>query len=200
MINGVWIIKKEVGICIFSHFLGIKEVDPQLFSGFLSSIYTFSEGISKTGGIETLELKDMKLIYTVFSNLIFIISVTKDEEPEIIRQKISEISSAFIERYKNNLLNWNGDLEIFEPFRKDAKLILEKSRTVEVEEIPIKLPEKKRFKLTTEEFEILSVCDGKTNINKIANKLNISKFKLMLILKSLMKKNIIEIKKILKSQ
>lgn len=200
MINGVWIIKKEVGICIFSHFLGTKEVDPQLFSGFLSSIYTFSEGISKTGGIETLELKDMKLIYSVFSNLIFIISVTKDEEPEIIRQKISEISSAFVDKYKDNLLNWDGDLEVFEPFRKDAKLILEKTRTVEVEEIPIKLSEKKRFKLTNEEFEILSACDGKSDINKIANKINISKFKLMLILKSLMKKNIIEIKKFLKNR
>lgn len=99
MLNDIWIVKKGVGLCIFHQKYSGKEIDSDLFSGFLSGIYSFSEEISETGGIETMELRDIRLLYGVASDLIYIIAATKDEEIDGLRKKLSEISKTFLEKY-----------------------------------------------------------------------------------------------------
>lgn len=141
MINGVWVIRKEAGICIFHCNYGGKEINTQLFSGYVSGIYTLSEMFSKKGGMETLELKDMTFLYGVNSHLIFIVSITKDENIERIREKLTEISREFIYKYKDNLQNWNGNAQVFEPFGVDLNHILERRERGEAVEIPMMLPE-----------------------------------------------------------
>ncbi|HUY01211.1 MAG TPA: hypothetical protein VMV49_16745 [Candidatus Deferrimicrobium sp.] len=198
MINGIWIIKKDAGICIFHKVFEGKEIDPQLFSGFLSGIYTFSEEISESGGIETLELKEVRILYGVVSDLIFILSITKDEDVDIIRKKISDISKVFHEKYSDLLQNWDGNIGIFEPFNRNLNQIMEKMRHVDFVEIPIRFPQKKSVKLTDEEFQVLSLCDGKTPSINIAIKLKIPELKSIQILKNLEKKKIIKRKMIMK--
>jgi len=193
----VWIIQKEVGICIFHHDYSGKQVDPQLFSGLISGIYTFSEGILETGRIEVVELTDMKLLYGVDANLIFILSITKDEDMERGRQKLAEISREFISQYKEYFQNWDGDAGVFEPFWVDLNQILERKGRVEVVEIPLRLPEKKRLSLTNEEFGVLSLCDGRTPSIKLSAKLKIPQLQLMLLLKGLEKKKIIQLKRLM---
>jgi hypothetical protein len=197
VINGVWIIQKGVGICIFHHEYSGKQVDPQLFSGLISGIYTFSEGILETGRIEIVELTDMKLLYGVDANLIFILSITKDEDMERSRQRLAEISQEFIYQFKDYLQNWDGDPGVFEPFWVELNHILERRGRVEVVEIPVRLPEKKRLRLTTEELGVLLWCDGKRASIKIANEIRMPQFQLMLILKELEKRKIIQLKRLM---
>jgi len=198
LINAVWIVKKRGGICIFHQKYGGKEIDPDLFSGFLSGIYSFSEEISETGGIEIMELKDMKLLYGVSSDLIYILAATKEEDIEVLRKKIADINKIFLDKYGKYLLNWDGNTSIFEPFNRDLNLIIEKMRHVDFIEVPIKISSKKNLNLSQDEFQILSLCDGKTASSTIAIKLNISEFRLMKILKELEKKKILQRKMIMK--
>jgi hypothetical protein len=197
VINGVWIIKKEVGICIFHYEYSGKQIDPQLFSGLVSGIYTFSEGILETGRIEIVELTDMKLLYGVDADLIFILSITKDEDMERSRQKLAEISREFNYQYKDYLQNWEGDAGVFESFWVNLNHIIQRRGRVEVVEIPVRLPEKKRLKLTTEELGVLLWCDGKRASIKIANEMSIPQFQLMLLLKGMEKRKIIQIKRLM---
>ncbi|MDD1778904.1 MAG: hypothetical protein LUQ65_12135 [Candidatus Helarchaeota archaeon] len=198
MINGVWIIKKEAGICIFHKNYADWEIDPQLFSAFLSGIYKFSEGISETEGIEIIEMQNMSVLYKFVSDLFFILSITKDEEIEVMRQKMTELSSEFINKFKDYLQNWKENIGAFKWFGADLDRIVGRN-TTQVVEIPIKLPEKKRLSLTNEELGVLLCIDGKTPSSTIANKLNIPNFEFMLILKSLEKKKLIQVRKVIEN-
>lgn len=198
MINAIWIIRKDDSICIFHQKFHGKTIDRDLFSGFLSGMYSFSEEVTETGGIEIMELKDMSLLYGIFSDLIFIFAVTKDEDVDYLRKKIKDISKIFIDKYDDLLEDWNGEVSIFEPFERDLNLILEKIRPVNFVEVAFKLPQKKRLKLSEEEIKILSLCDGKTPVEIISNKTNISEFELNRILSKWEKKKIIERKMIMR--
>ena len=199
MINGIWIIKKENSICIFHKSFSEEKLDQDLFSGFLSGMYSFSEEVTKTGGLEIMELKDMRLLYGLFSDLIFIFAVTKDEDVDYLRKKIADISKEFIEKYGELLEDWKGDVSIFEPFERDLSLILEKIRPVNFIEVATKIPQKKRLKLSDEEIQILSFCDGKTPVEIIASKTNISEFELNRILSKWEKKKIIQRKMVMRT-
>lgn len=198
MINGVWIIKKRESVSIFHKIYGGKSIDADLFSGFLSGIYSFSEEITETGGIETMELADITLLYGEVSDLIFILAVTKDEDVEIIRKKIADISKVFLEKFGALLEDWDGNTTIFRPFERDLNQIIEKMRHIDFMEVPIKIPQKKRLKLSEQEFQLLSLCDGTTPTETIATKLNISELTVIKILKNLEKKKIIERKMVIK--
>ncbi|MFW9872852.1 MAG: hypothetical protein ACFFG0_07105 [Candidatus Thorarchaeota archaeon] len=198
MIIGVWIIHKQNGLCLFYKEYHGEIVGPDLFSGFLSSIHSFSEEITKTGGIETLELKEMNILYCIVANLIFILVVTKDENKDYLRERVSDISKAFLDKYKKEIDTYRGEVSIFKPFERDLHLILEKIRSVGFLEVAFKLPQNKHLKLSEEEFVILSECDGKTPIEALARKLNISEIKLGKVLKRFEKKNIIKRKMVMK--
>lgn len=173
-------------------------INPDLFSGFLSGIYSFSEEISDTGGIETMELKDLRLLYGVASDLIYILSSTKDEEVDTLRNKIADISQAFHQKYGHYLIDWDRNVTTFKPFEKDLDSIIQRSDRVETEDVLCKIPSTKRLKLSEEEFQVLSLCDGKTPYTTIATKLKFSELKLIKIIKNLEKKKVIQRKRIIK--
>lgn len=198
LINAVWIIVKKKGICIFHQRFHGTGINPDLFTGFLSGIYTFSEEVTQTGGIEVMELKDKRLLYGIISNLVFIFDVTKDEDVDDVRKKITEISKVFIDKFGHHLVHWIGETSVFEPFKRDLSLIIEKMRPVNFVEVAFKTPQKKRLKLSEGEFKILSLCDGKTPVEIIASKTNISEFKVIRILNKLEKKKVITRKMIMR--
>ena len=198
LINGIWIIKKEMGICLFNKTYGGKKLDPQLFSGFLSGIYTFSSQITESGGLEIMELEDIRLLYGTVSDLLFIIAATKDEDVDLVRNKITEISKVFLGKYSQYLVDWDCNTAVFDPFERDLDQIIKKMRHVDFIEVPIKLTQKKRLKLSDDEFQVLSLCDGKIPTWKIATKLNITEFKLMRTIRQLEKKKLIKRKMVMK--
>jgi hypothetical protein len=199
LINGVWIVSKEKGVCIFHHRFHGKEINPDLFSGFLSGIFAFSEEITETGGIEVMDLKDIRILYCIIANLIFIMAITKDEDVDYLREKISEISEAFVSKYGKVLEKWEGEITIFDPFKQDLNLLIEKMRPVNFVEVAYKLPQKKRLKLADEEIKVLSLCDGKTPVEVIANRTKIPEIILNRILNKLEKKKIIKRKMIMRT-
>lgn len=193
----MWIIKKDPGICIFHKNYAAWEIEPQQFSAFLSRIYKLNGGISETCGVEFLELQDMSVLYSVVADLFFILSMTKDEEVEGIRQKMTEVSQQFTSKFKDQLQHWTADVRDFKWFGPELDRILGRTKGTEVVEIPVKLPENMHVSLTTEELGVLLCIDGKTSSASIAKQVDIPSFKLMLILKSLAKKKLIQVKKVI---
>ena len=167
-------------------------MDPDLFSGLLGAVYTITEEISESGGIETMELKEMRLLYGCVSEMIFIIAASKDEDISILRRFLSTVSATFMKKYGSEIENFAGNVGIFQDFKIELNRIIERMRPLDFVEVPIKLPYKKRLKLNELEFTVLSMCDGETSVDVLASKMNMSEIQLMQTLRALEKKKIIE--------
>ena len=107
-IDEVYIIE-DSGVCLFNHSIG-KEgkttVDETLFSGFLSSIQTFLETISKGEKIKRIELGGSKLLISSLEEYhIFIVLRSSGKIKEkYLKKKIEEIQKQFIINYGSYLV------------------------------------------------------------------------------------------------
>lgn len=89
------------------------------------------------------------------------------------------------------MVDWDGNISLFEPFKRDLDAIIEE-RKRPLEKIPFKLPAMKNLKFSQEEFQVLSLCDGKTAPSIIASKLCMTSYQLCEILNNLEKKKLIQ--------
>ncbi len=110
MVHNFYLFRKS-GECVISRDYGNPEVDEDLISGFLSAMFSFGRNISGSN-IESVLLKDKKLVFLVNDNLIFGAYADRDET---VKNKLETISDEFIEKY-GNLEDWSGDRDLFVDF------------------------------------------------------------------------------------
>ncbi|MHA1754959.1 MAG: ADP-ribosylation factor-like protein [Candidatus Odinarchaeia archaeon] len=114
MIHNVYIIKKS-GECLFSKSYGMKSLDEGLISGFLSALQSFVSEVSGDA-IKVIRTGNIKFIYGVGKDLIFVFSASEDEDEKQAQEKISKIKDEFIKRYHTHLEDWDGNTSKFEEF------------------------------------------------------------------------------------
>ncbi|MFX0203819.1 MAG: ADP-ribosylation factor-like protein [Candidatus Hodarchaeota archaeon] len=116
MIHSVYIIKRT-GECLFSRIYDKNGVDEALISGFLSALQSF---ISEISGdyIRTLKTGNVKFVYNLLDDLIFVFCVDLDEDEEKLRIKIDRTQSVFLNEFSDIVEGWDGSTSIFEPFKE----------------------------------------------------------------------------------
>ncbi|MHA1410096.1 MAG: ADP-ribosylation factor-like protein [Candidatus Odinarchaeia archaeon] len=114
MIHNVYIIKKS-GECLLSKSYGSKMLDEGLISGFLSALQSFVSEVSGDA-IKVIRTGNVKFIYGVGKDLIFVFSTSEDEDDKQIQEKIANLRDEFITKYGDTIENWDGSTTIFEPF------------------------------------------------------------------------------------
>ena len=115
MIHSVYIIKKT-GECLFSRIYDKNGVDEALISGFLSAMQSFVSEISGDY-IRTLKTGNVKFVYNLAKDLIFVFCVDLDEDEEKLRTKIDRTQSVFLNEFSGVVEGWDGQTSIFEPFK-----------------------------------------------------------------------------------
>ena len=115
MIHSVYIIKKT-GECLFSRIYDKNGVDEALISGFLSAMQSFVSEISGDY-IRTLKTGNVKFVYNLAKDLIFVFCVDLDEDEEKLRTKIDRTQSVFLNEFSGVVEGWDGQISIFEPFK-----------------------------------------------------------------------------------
>ena len=63
MIQNIWIVEKDRGRRLFHKRYGTIDIDPDLFSAFLSGLYGFAEVELGETGIDSISMGDLKWIY-----------------------------------------------------------------------------------------------------------------------------------------
>ncbi|MBY9020548.1 MAG: hypothetical protein KGD67_05780 [Candidatus Lokiarchaeota archaeon] len=108
------------GILYYSKSLFTQnEVDEGILSNFLSAFSDFAKEI-KGGEVKALVFKEFNFIYSYSQEfkLIFVIVIDKDVLDEEVKSKAQLMKKEFIKRYKPHLINWSGNISIFEEFDK----------------------------------------------------------------------------------
>lgn len=120
MIHAIFIIKDS--ICLFSRQYSKKIIESHLFSGFLSALMQFAKEVSQKELTKIIIENDIFSLYLV-DNISFVFK--HDEMKPSKLEKISqEISNTFFGCFSVDLENWNGDIECFLNFDKEADRIL----------------------------------------------------------------------------
>ncbi|MFX1392467.1 MAG: hypothetical protein ACFFAH_02730 [Promethearchaeota archaeon] len=120
MIYGIFIIYH--GMCLFSRQYGKKYIDDQLFPSLFAAINQFAKEISKEH-LKKIIIGDDIFSFSGNGDLLFVYRY--DETNEYNFKRISnELNEKFLELFKPELKNWNGEITQFYSFEKEADKIL----------------------------------------------------------------------------
>ncbi len=110
MLHNLWI-AKDTGECLFHRKYGSIEHDENLITSFLSAIEIFAQNIDS--GCDFLQTKSFKFIYTTGDQTVTVACIDSDDDESSIRQDLLTIQDEFLERYSQQLSDWNGRVEHF---------------------------------------------------------------------------------------
>ncbi|MBN1802667.1 MAG: hypothetical protein JW891_14240 [Candidatus Lokiarchaeota archaeon] len=127
LINELWIIDTN-GMCFFhkstSEAKSLKG-ESVLLGGFFSAIITFSHELSGRD-IKRLETQKAKILFFKEGNLIFIVGADVHHSEKKIRQRIKIIKNLFINKYRDELISFDGDISKFKKFEDDLENVFTK--------------------------------------------------------------------------
>ncbi|HEY0089983.1 MAG TPA: hypothetical protein VGB37_14125 [Candidatus Lokiarchaeia archaeon] len=134
MVEELWIINRD-GICYFHRWINRKteienitnhvQIEEQLFSGLLSGILKFTSQVT-SDKIEKIEMKEGKFLFFTKKDLIFIVRTKIHDSDDKIKTKIQMLEELFIQKFDNQLDEFDGDINKFQIFEKDLDEIFNK--------------------------------------------------------------------------
>ncbi len=127
MIKAFHILLKS-GEPLFHRVYGKEQVDESLFSGFLGAVYNFAQELGH-GDIKTVEVGDARFVCEVSENLIFVAVVGKDDDEQELKNFLGFASRAFVNRFREELKTWRGNVSIFREFTQELDHLVEDYQT-----------------------------------------------------------------------
>ena len=134
MVEELWIINRD-GICYFHRWINRNteienitnhvQIEEQLFSGLLSGILKFTSQVT-SDKIEKIEMKEGKFLFFTKKELIFIVRTKIHDSDDKIKTKIQLLEELFIQKFDNQLDEFNGDINKFQIFEKDLDEIFKR--------------------------------------------------------------------------
>lgn len=97
----------------------IESVNKNMVSGFISAIQSVVSAQNDEEKIESIKFKNTKLIILQQSlyHLFFIARVSQKVKEKPVRKEIIKLSTSFIEDYRKYLIEWDGEINVFQNFR-----------------------------------------------------------------------------------
>ena len=97
----------------------IESVNKNMVSGFISAIQSVVSAQNDEEKIESIKFKNTKLIILQQSlyNIFFIARVSQKEKEKPARKELKKLSTFFIEDYRKHLIEWDGEINVFQSFR-----------------------------------------------------------------------------------
>jgi len=125
MVEELWVINLS-GICLFHRSIHSDNPDSsdlnigenQLFSGLLTGILTATSEFSSTD-IRKMETLEGKFMFFKKKNLVFVVWAKVKSSDKKIQKKIRILQNLFIEKFKEELENFDGEVTTFHLFEDE---------------------------------------------------------------------------------
>lgn len=116
------VIHRQVGATLFHRQFGTWDINPDLISGFLSAIQSFSSEIkSKAVPIKKMAYKEFEIVLNQ-GEQVLVALIVDDNSSDWHEQKVAVFTSEFEEQFRQNLQSWSGELTQF----KTAGLMIDR--------------------------------------------------------------------------
>lgn len=112
MIQNIWVVEKDRGRRLFHKRYGTIDIDPDLFSAFLTGLYAFAEAELGETGIDSIEMGDLKWIYIYSHDLLFVIAGDKDDSVPQLKAQLNVIKNSFFYEFPVFTKHWQEKFQV----------------------------------------------------------------------------------------
>lgn len=176
MIQAVYVLVAESGLCVLDRKYGNASMDPNLISGFLTALIQFGREMSGNR-VHVIDFGAFDICLSLRDNVMVAGIVDKTDDTNAAMAVLSDVSNAFQAAYGKILDTWNGNLEPFEQFRKTLDEITKNGKASEKRVIVPVLRGKvnpmlvRLGQLSQEAYEVAQMCKGTLTTRAIADQL-----------------------------
>ncbi|MHA1963023.1 MAG: hypothetical protein ACW97G_00435 [Candidatus Thorarchaeota archaeon] len=177
MIQAVYILIADSGLCVLDRKYGEADMDPNLISGFLTALIQFGRELSDGNRVHVIDFGAFDICLSLKDNVIVAATVDKVDDGNAAMAVLGEVNSAFSQKYGSMLQEWDGNLEPFETFYTTLDEITKEGRASETKIVVPVLKGKvnpmlvRLGQMSQETFDIAKKCDGKLTTRDIADQL-----------------------------
>ncbi len=177
MIQAVYILIADSGLCVLDRKYGTADMDPNLISGFLTALIQFGRELSDGNRVHVIDFGVFDICLSLKDNVIVAATVDKVDDGNAAMAVLAEVNNAFSRTYGNMLQDWDGNLEPFERFYQQLDDITKDGHASETKIIVPVLKGKvnqmlvRLGQMTQETFDVAQMCKGKLNARDIADQL-----------------------------
>jgi len=177
LIQAIYILIADSGLCVLDRKYGEAEMDPNLISGFLTALIQFGRELSEGNRVHVIDFGVFDICLSLKENVIVAASVDKTDDGNAAMAVLAEVNNAFVGMYENILDSWDGNLEPFDKFRPLLDDITKNGKASELKTIVPILKGKvspmlvRLGQLTQETYDVAQMCKGKLTSLDIADQL-----------------------------
>ena len=174
MIQAVYILVADSGLCVLDRKYGEGDMDPNLISGFLTALIQFGRELSDGNRVHVIDFGAFDICLSLKDNVIVAATVDKVDDGNAAMAVLAEVNTSFTSDYGNMLATWDGNLEPFEVFHQKLDTITKNGRASETK-IVVPLVKGKVSpmlvrlgQMSQETFDVAKMCEGKLTARDIA--------------------------------
>ncbi|MHA1863066.1 MAG: hypothetical protein ACTSWA_04795 [Candidatus Thorarchaeota archaeon] len=177
MIQAVYILVADSGLCVLDRKYGEADMDPNLISGFLTALIQFGRELSDGNRVHVIDFGVFDICLSLKDNIIVAATVDKVDDGNAAMAILSEVNQVFSSDYSNMLVDWDGNLEPFERFHQKLDDITKNGHASETKIIVPILKGKvspmlvRLGQMSQETFDVAKKCKGKLTTRDIADQL-----------------------------
>ncbi len=177
MIQAVYILIADSGLCVLDRKYGEADMDPNLISGFLTALIQFGRELSDGNRVHVIDFGAFDICLSLKNNIIVAATVDKVDDGNAAMAVLGDVNNAFSEKYGSMISEWDGNLEPFDSFHVTLDEITKEGCASEVNIVVPVLKGKvnpmlvRLGQMSQETFDIAKKCDGKLTTRDIADQL-----------------------------
>jgi hypothetical protein len=177
LIQAVYILIADSGLCVLDRKYGEADMDPNLISGFLTALIQFGRELSDGNRVHVIDFGAFDICLSLKDNVIVAATVDKVDDGNAAMAVLSEVNNAFTKKYGAMLQEWDGNLEPFDSFYKPLDEITKDGHASETKIVVPVLKGKvnpmlvRLGQMTQVTFDVAKKCDGKLTTRDIADQL-----------------------------
>ncbi|RLI57822.1 MAG: hypothetical protein DRP09_01930 [Candidatus Thorarchaeota archaeon] len=177
MIQAVYILVADSGLCVLDRKYGEADMDPNLISGFLTALIQFGRELSDGNRVHVIDFGAFDICLSLKENVIVAATVDKVDDGNAAMAILSEVNNSFIDDYGKMLATWDGNLEPFEAFYSKLDEITKNGHASETKIVVPVLKGKvspmsvRLGQMSQEVYDVAKMCNGKLTLRDIADQL-----------------------------
>lgn len=177
MIQALYILVADSGLCVLDRKYGEGEMDPNLISGFLTALISFGQELSSGNRVHVIDFGAFDICLSLRNNVIVAATVDKTDDGNAAMAVLSDVNNEFVKSYASILEEWDGNLEPFETFIPKVDEITKNGKASEMKIVVPILKGKvspmlvRLGQISQEVYDVGQKCKGKLTVRDIADQL-----------------------------
>jgi hypothetical protein len=179
MMQAVYVLVADSGLCVLDRKYGTAEMDPNLISGFLTALIQFGEELSSGNRVHVIDFANFDICLSLRNNIMVAAAIDKTDDGNAAMALLADINNAFVNKHSDVLEGWDGNLEPFQEFTETIDEITERGKASEKKVMVPVLDGRvspmlvRLGQMEQSTYDVAEMCEGNLTPRAIADQLGV---------------------------